>query len=120
MIPGNFNQNASWLSKVKERLSEIENQEHIRVSVENLKAAIRKMTNWKAPGPDFFQGYWFKMFSTFHSRLTEHLQTCVVVIDVQTWMAKGKNIDLEGSRKNKCCQQLLPYRMSTTNVEAAT
>ena len=48
------------------------------------------MTNWKAFGPAFVQGYWFKRFSTLHSRLTEHLQTCVVVGDLPTWMTKGK------------------------------
>ena len=72
-IRGNFKENASWLPKVKERLSEIDKQEDIRISVENVKTAIRKMTNWKVPGPDCVQGYWFKRFSSLHSRLTEHL-----------------------------------------------
>ena len=31
-----------------------------------------------------------RRFSTLHSRLTEHLQTCVVVGNVPTWMTKGK------------------------------
>ena len=83
LIPGNFNKNASWLPKVKERLSEFDKQEDIRISVENVKTAIRKMSNWKVPGPDYVQGYWFK-------RLTEHLQTCVVEGDVPTWMTKGR------------------------------
>ena len=48
------------------------------------------MPKWKAPGSDFIQGYWFKRFSTLHSRLTEHLQTYFVVDDVPTWMTKGK------------------------------
>ena len=48
------------------------------------------MTNWKAPDPDCVQRYWFKRFSTLHSRLTEHLQTCDVVGDVPTWMTNGK------------------------------
>ena len=78
------------------------------------------MTNWKAPGADCVQGYWFKKFSTLHSRLTEHLQTCVVVGDVPTWMTTGKNnINAAGSRERKCCQQLPLYRMPTTYVEAA-
>ena len=77
-IPGNFNKNASWLPKFKERLSEIDKQEDIRISVENVKTAIRKMTNWKG------------RFSSLHSKLTKHLQTCVVVGDVPTWMTKGK------------------------------
>ena len=61
-ISGNFNENASWLPKVKERLSEIEKQEVLRISVENVKMVIRKITNWKAPVPDCAQGYWFKRF----------------------------------------------------------
>ena len=91
-IPGNLNENASLFPKVKERLSEIEKQEDIRISVENVKTAIRKMTNWRAPGPDWVQGYWFKRFSTLHSRLTEHHQTCVVVGDALTCMTKEKTI----------------------------
>ena len=54
-IPGNFNENTPWLPKVKECLSETEKQENIRISVQNVKTAIRKMTNWKAPGPDCVQ-----------------------------------------------------------------
>ena len=32
--------------------SEINKQEDIIINVENVKIAIRKMTNWKTPGPD--------------------------------------------------------------------
>ena len=117
-IPGNFNEKASWLPKVKERLSEIAKQEDIRISVENVKMAMRKIANWKTPGSDCAQDYWFKRFSRWHSRLTEHLQTCIVVGDVPTWMTKGKKIiDPEGFREWKCCKQLLSYRMPTTYVE---
>ena len=42
------------------------------------------------PGPDCVQGYWFKRFSTLHSRLTEHIRTFVVVGDLPTWMTQGK------------------------------
>ena len=112
------NENVSWLPKVKERLSEIAKQEDIRVSVENVKMATRKIANWKTPGSDCAQDYWFKRFSRWHSRLTEHLQTCIVVGDVPTWMTKGKKIiDPEGFREWKCCKQLLSYRMPTTYVE---
>ena len=94
----------------EERLSEIEKQEDIRISVDNVKTVIRNMTNWKPYGPYCVQGYWFKRFSTMQSRLTEHLQTCVLVGDVPTWMTKGKR---------KCCQQLPPYHMPTAYVGAA-
>ena len=44
-ITGNFSQNASWLPKVKGSLNEIEKQKDIRIGVENVKTAIREMTN---------------------------------------------------------------------------
>ena len=75
---------------MKEKLGEIEKHEDIGTSVENVKTAIRKMANWKAPGSHCVQKYWFKRFSTLHSTLTEHLQSCVVVSNVSTWMTKGK------------------------------
>ena len=86
----NFNKNVSWLPKVKERLSEIDNQEDVSINVENVKTTTRKMSNWKAPGSDCIQGCWFKKFSSLHSMLTEHLQTCAVVGDVPIWMTNGK------------------------------
>ena len=73
---------------MKERLSETEKEENIRISVENVKTTIKKMNNWKGPGPDCVQRYWFKRISILYSRLTENLQTCVVVGDVPTWMTK--------------------------------
>ena len=39
----------------KKRLSQIDKQEDIMISVENVKTTIRKITNWKAPGPDCVQ-----------------------------------------------------------------
>ena len=81
--------------------------------------AIREMTNWKTTGPDCVAGYWFKRFSRLHSRLTEHLQACAVVGNVPTWMTKENNIDPEGSRERKCCQQLPPFCMPSIYVEAA-
>ena len=51
---------------------------------------MKKMTNWKTPGPDCVQGCWFKRFSSLHSRLVEHLQTCAAVGNVPTWMTNRK------------------------------
>ena len=55
-IPGDFNENVLWLPKVKRGLSEIEKQEGIRITVENVKTVKRKMSKWKAPRLDCVQG----------------------------------------------------------------
>ena len=60
------------------------------ISVENAKTTARNKTNWETTGPDCVQVYWFKSFSALHSRSTEHLQICVLVGDVPTWITKGK------------------------------
>ena len=41
-MPGSFNEKASWLPKVKEKLSKIEKHEDIRISAENVKMAMKK------------------------------------------------------------------------------
>ena len=42
---------------MKQRLREIDKQEDTKISVKNVKTTIRKMTNWKVPGPDCVQEY---------------------------------------------------------------
>ena len=36
--------------------------------------AVRKMPNWRAPGPDNAQGYCLKNLTPFHDKLVVHLQ----------------------------------------------
>ena len=36
---------------------------------------LRKMLNWKSPGPDNVQGFWLKNFTTMHERLIEQFDT---------------------------------------------
>ena len=75
---------------------------------------MRKMTNWKTPGSNSVQGYWFKRFTTLHSRLTEHLQTGVVKDNVSKWMTKGrttliqKNPQKGNTSNNHCPIAFLP------------
>ena len=93
---------------MKERLSKIGKEEDIRISAENVKTTIRKMTNWKVPGPDCVQRYLFKRFSTLHPSLTEHPQICMVVGDVPAWITNGKTTLMQtdtekGNTANSYC-----------------
>ena len=65
------------------------------------------MTNWKVWS--CVQGYWFKWFSTFHSSLTEHLETCILVANVTTWMTKGKTTLVQkGPKKGNAANNYCP------------
>ena len=47
------------------------------VLVDDVKKGIRKMANWKAPGPDMVRGFWFKKLTSLPLVLTDVLKECV-------------------------------------------
>jgi len=74
-------------------LNKVERQEDIVLRLEDVKAGIRKMANWKeAPGPDWVRGYWFKRFPSLHETITAALQECLLSGDVPEWMVKGRTV----------------------------
>ena len=46
------NTEATWIERVKNKLKDVKKQENININLGNLKTAIKRLTNWKAPGPD--------------------------------------------------------------------
>ena len=48
------------------------------------------MSNWKAPGPDGVQGYWFKAFDCLHKPIVQALQQTLREENVPQWMVTGK------------------------------
>ena len=55
---------------------ELENvniQENVEITKEDVTMQLRKMPNWKVPGLDGIQGFWLKRFTSQYQRLTEEL-----------------------------------------------
>ena len=85
------NTQARWLGEIKEDMKGHVNQmANIEVSLEDVVRRIKAMSNWKAPGPDGVQGYWFKAFDCLHKPIVYALQQTVLVGDVPEWMVTGK------------------------------
>ena len=40
-----------------------------KIKTEETKNKLRKISNWKAPNPDFVQGFWLKCFRSIQERL---------------------------------------------------
>ena len=40
------------------------------IGIEDVKAGVRRMTNWKAPGPKGVRGFWFKKLPSLLPALT--------------------------------------------------
>ena len=86
------NSDAAWLNGVKESFGGVEEQAPVEVALEDVVKGIRKMANWKAPGPDGVRGFWFKKFPSLHSTLTAALQKCLESGHVPDWMVKGRTV----------------------------
>ena len=53
---------------------------------------LRKVPNWKAPGPDMVQGFWLKNFTGLHHNIANQLQVCLDCGNVPGWMTKGRTV----------------------------
>ena len=51
---------------------------------------MRKIPNWKAPGPDDLQGYWLNNFTSFHGRIATQLQMCLNITMTPMWLTTGR------------------------------
>ena len=86
------NEHAEWLGDVEHELKSVEKQENIEISLEDIKAGVSKMANWKAAGPDLVQGFWFKKLTGLNSRLQLCLQECIQQGNVPEWMVRGRTV----------------------------
>ncbi|MGY8822311.1 MAG: RNA-directed DNA polymerase, partial [Pseudomonadales bacterium] len=87
------NGEAEWLDEVKEEMrGKVEVMGDVEVKVEDVVKRVRGMSNWKAPGPDGVQGYWFKAFACLHKPIANALQRCIVEGNVPEWMVTGRTV----------------------------
>ena len=45
------------------------NKKKKKIKPEETTKILRKISNWKAPNPDFVQGFWLKCFRSIQERL---------------------------------------------------
>lgn len=46
------------------------------ITVDKIKKELKKLPNWKSPGPDNVQGFWMKNMKLMYGRITK-LQDCL-------------------------------------------
>ena len=51
------NKDATWLREIKKYMNGKNKQARVQISQEKLKKILKKIPNWKAPGPDGVQGF---------------------------------------------------------------
>ena len=90
---------AEWLENFKKDFEYIEEQEEVEITLEKSKKILRKMPNWKAPGPDFVQGLWLKNIKSIQEGLRRKLQKCLENGHVLMWMTKGRTVLMQKDKK---------------------
>ena len=65
------------MEDVKKELQQDKGQDKIDITKDKMRRVIRKMPNWKSPGPDNVQGYWLKSLTSLHEKLVMLLQECL-------------------------------------------
>ena len=86
------NEGAEWLRDVEEQLADVEKENDVKITVESVRKCIRKIANWKSPGPDGVQGYWIKNFTSLQKRITEQLDDCLQLNSVPAWLTTGRTV----------------------------
>ena len=83
---------AEWLKDVKKELERDEGQDKIDITKDKMLRVMRKIPNWKAPGPVNVQGYWLKNLILLHEKLVVYLQECLDFGVASDWLTKGRTV----------------------------
>ena len=86
-----YEKEAEWLQRLREEIEPLQ-QDNICISVDTVTQFLKKVPNWKAPGPDLVPGFWLKNFTSLHTCIANNLQSCLDTGIVPDWMTKGRTI----------------------------
>ena len=90
--PIEHNRGAEWLTDVRDELSQCSAQEDVKISEVDVRGQLKKVANWKGPGPDDVQGYWLMSFTTLQGRVVIQLNEVQESDSVPQWMNKRRTI----------------------------
>jgi hypothetical protein len=82
--------NAAWISREKRLMGIHGAMKGYKVSLDELKNAIKKTHNWKAPGCDNVHNYWYKHFTSTHQNIANSFSDILENPDqMPLFMTKG-------------------------------
>jgi hypothetical protein len=71
--PVQHNSHSEWSNIEEQEMEHINQMLELIIDLDDVKCAIKKTLNWKAPGPDKVQNYWIKYFTATHTHITNAL-----------------------------------------------
>ena len=79
---------------MKKELQGLEEGSETDIHLESLWVTLKKVSNWKTPGHDGIDEFWFKKFTFLHDRLALQMSKCKEA-NISEWMSKGKTIMIQ-------------------------
>ena len=73
MATKKHNEKAEWINHITRELEVLEEEPKAEIHADLLKTTLKKVSNWKTPGHDGINGFWFKKFTSIHDRLTQEM-----------------------------------------------
>ena len=52
-------------------------QNDINITTEMIKEQVKKIPNWKSPGPDGVHGYWLKKLTKLHECMAKQMDNII-------------------------------------------
>lgn len=89
--PVTHNESAEWLNEIENDLANTSVQEDITIDID-VCAKLKRVPNWKGPGPDGVQGYWLKNVTSPHDRMATQLNECLMQGSIPNWMTTGRSV----------------------------
>ena len=80
------------MKNVKNDLGQDEGQDKNDIAKGKMMRVMKRMPNWKAPGPYNVQGYWLKNLTPLHDKLVMYLQEYLDPGVVPDWLTKGRTV----------------------------
>jgi Reverse transcriptase (RNA-dependent DNA polymerase) len=68
------NADAYWIAEEEQRCQQIPEMADPLITLPLVQSVVKRMLNWKAPGPDGIQNYWWKSFKSTHAVLASWFQ----------------------------------------------
>ena len=88
--PVPYKEDAEWLKKVELKFENVNIQENVEITKEDVAKQLRKIPNCKAPGLDGIQG-----FTNQHQMLTEEFNenlNSMQSLSISSWLVKKRTV----------------------------
>ena len=69
--PKNYKNNAPWIRTLENQFSPLDPMKDPEITKKEIEIIIKKVANWKSPGPDKIHNFWLKYLTAAHTPLAQ-------------------------------------------------